>query len=174
MDITAGLLINIYIYIYFKKKQRNRSHRIINLFLSCYAFLKFPKTRKQINRISSDLFDKKTRIDTSEWEGIEEGWRVTSQLRFNWTKNTLYIYIYTYEDHKKNFQTFFVWTLLLIVYTWNSSPLRSNLLRLQCTCSTVPTTSGRPHGSPLMWACQWPSTQPLPSPQLSHNDSLSA
>ena len=64
----------------------------------------------------------------------------------------------------------FVWTLLLIVNTWNSSPLRSNLLRLQCTCSTVPTTSGRLHGSPLVWACQWSSSQPLSS-QLSHNDS---
>ena len=28
---------------------------------------------------------------------------------------------------------FFVWAVLLIVHTWNSSPLRSNLLRLQCT-----------------------------------------
>ena len=45
------------------------------------------------------------------------------------------------------FPDFFKWTLLLIVHTWNSSPLRSNLLRLQCTCCTVPTTSGRPHGS---------------------------
>ena len=77
-----------------------------------------------------------------------------------------------YEDHKVSFQTFFVWALLLIVHTWNSSPLRGNLLRLQCTCCTVPTTSGRPHGSPLVWACQWPSSQPLSSPQLSHNDSL--
>ena len=51
------------------------------------------------------------------------------------------------------FPDFFLWALLLIVHTWNSSPLRSNLLRLQCTC-TVPTTSGRPHGSPLVWACQ--------------------
>ena len=49
---------------FFKKKQRNQSQRIINLFPSCYAFLKFPKTRKKINRTSSDLFDKKTRIDT--------------------------------------------------------------------------------------------------------------
>ena len=56
--------------------------------------------------------------------------------------------------------------------TWNSSTLRSNLLRLQCTCCTVPTTSGRPHGGPLVWACQWPSSQPLLSPHLSHNDSL--
>ena len=24
------------------------------------------------------------------------------------------------------------------------------LLRLQCTCCTVPTTTGRPHGSPLV------------------------
>ena len=35
-----------------------------------------------------------------------------------------------------------------------------------------PTTSGRLHGSPLVWACQWPSSEPLSSPQLSHNDSL--
>ena len=32
--------------------------------------------------------------------------------------------------------------------------------------------SGRPHRSPLVWACQWPSSQLLSSPQLSHNDSL--
>ena len=49
---------------FFKKKQQNQSQRIINLFPSCYAFLKFPNTRKKINRTSSDLFDKKTRIDT--------------------------------------------------------------------------------------------------------------
>ena len=65
------------------------------------------------------------------------------------------------------FPDFFVWALLMIVHTGNSSSLRSNLLRLQCTY-TVPTTSGRPHGSPLGWACQWPSSQPLLSPQLSH------
>ena len=70
------------------------------------------------------------------------------------------------------FPDFFVWALLLIVDTWNSTPLRSNLLRLQCTCCTVSTTSGRPHGSPLVWACQWPSSQPLSSHQLSHNDSF--
>ena len=60
----------------------------------------------------------------------------------------------------------------MIVRTWNSGPLPSNLLRLQCSCCTVPTTSGRPHGRPLVWACQWPSSRPLSSPQLSHNDSL--
>ena len=53
-----------------------------------------------------------------------------------------------------------------------SSSLWSNLLRLQCTCSTVPTTSGTPHRSPLVWLCQWLSLRPLLSPQLSHNDSL--
>ena len=78
---------------------------------------------------------------------------------------------YIYEVHTISFQTFFVWAFLLIVHTWNSSPFRSNLPRLQCICCTVPTTSGRPHGSPLVWACQWPSSQPLSS-QLSHNDSL--
>ena len=60
----------------------------------------------------------------------------------------------------------------MIVHTWNSSPLRSKLLRLQGTCCTIPTTSGRPHGSPLVWVCQWPLSQPLSSPQLSHNNSL--
>ena len=39
-------------------------------------------------------------------------------------------------------------------------------------CKTLPTTSGRHHGSPPVWACQWPSSQPLSSTQLSHNDSL--
>ena len=80
----------------------------------------------------------------------------------------------TYEDHLISFQPFFVWALLLIVHTWNSSRLRSNLFQLQCTCSTVPTTSGRPHGNPLVWACQWPSSQPLSSTQLSYNGSLRA
>ena len=28
------------------------------------------------------------------------------------------------------------------------------------------------HRSPLIWACQWPPSQPLSSPQLSHNVSL--
>ena len=66
------------------------------------------------------------------------------------------------------FLDFFIWALLLIVHSWNSSPLWSNLFWLQCTCCTIPTTSGRPHGSPLVWACQWSLSQP----QLSHNDSL--
>ena len=79
----------------------------------------------------------------------------------------------SYEGHTISFQIFFfVWALLLIVHTWNSSPLWSNLLRLQCTCCTVPTTSRRPHGSPLVWSCQWPTSQPLSSLQLLHNDSL--
>ena len=77
-----------------------------------------------------------------------------------------------YKGNSKSFQIFFVWALLLIVHTWNSSPLRSNLLRLQCTCYTVPKNSGRPHGSPLVWACQWPSSQPLSSSQLFHKGSL--
>ena len=69
-----------------------------------------------------------------------------------------------YKVHTISFQTFFVWALLLTVHTWNSSPLQSNLLQLQYTCCTVPTTSGRPHGSPLVCVCQWPSSQPLLSP----------
>ena len=79
--------------------------------------------------------------------------------------------ILTYEVHIISFQTFFIWTILSIWHTWNSSPLRSNRLRLQCD-RTVPTTSGRPRGSPLVRACQWLSSQSLTSPQLSHNDSF--
>ena len=41
----------------------------MNLFPSCYAFLKFPKTRKKINWTSSDLLDKKARIDTEKVGG---------------------------------------------------------------------------------------------------------
>ena len=81
------------------------------------------------------------------------------------------ILVYIRGAYDKFPDFFFVWALLLIVHTWNSSPLWSHLLRLQCTC-TIRTTSGRPHGSPLVWTCQWPSSQPLSSPQLSHNDSL--
>ena len=47
---------------------------------------------------------------------------------------------FIYEDHLISFQPFFVWELLLILHTWNSSPSRSNLLRLQCTFCTAPTT----------------------------------
>ena len=73
------------------------------------------------------------------------------------THTYIYIYIYILGAYDK-LTDFFVWVLLLIVHSWNSSPLRSNLLQLQCTCFTVPTTSERPHGSPLVWACQWPSS----------------
>ena len=78
----------------------------------------------------------------------------------------------TDEVHTIISRLFFLWALLLKVHTWNSSPVRSTLLRLQCTCCIVPTTSGRPHWSPLVWACQWLSSWPLSSHQLSHNDSL--
>ena len=80
--------------------------------------------------------------------------------------------LYIYEVRMISFQAFFVWELLLIVHTWNCSLLRSNLLWMQCTCYTVPTTSGRLHRSPLVWAYQWLLSQPLSSPQSSHNDSL--
>ena len=46
-----------FIYIY-KEKQQTGHIRIINLFPSCYAFLKNSKTRKKINRTFSDLMDK--------------------------------------------------------------------------------------------------------------------
>ena len=48
-----------------------------------------------------------------------------------------------YEDHRNKFPDFFCMVFLLIVHTWHSSPLRSNLLRLQCTYCTIPTTSAK-------------------------------
>ena len=59
----------------------------------------------------------------------------------------IYIYIYIRGSFNKFPDIFFMGTFLR-VHTWNSSPLRSKLLRLQCTCCIVPITSGRPHGSP--------------------------
>ena len=64
---------------------------------------------------------------------------------------TIFLYAYTRGAYDK-FSAFFRMGTLLIVHIWNSSPLQSNLLWLQCTC-TVPTTSGRPRGSPLVWVC---------------------
>ena len=55
-----------------------------------------------------------------------------------------------YEVHSISFQIFFVWALLLTVDTKNSSALQSILLRHQCTCCTVPTTSGKSPGSFLV------------------------
>ena len=51
-----------------------------------------------------------------------------------------------YEGHSISLRTFFffVLALLLIIHTWNSSPLQSNLFRLKSTCHTAPTTSVRP------------------------------
>ena len=95
---------------------------------------------------------------------------ITKTFFYQWNEKVIALpYI---RGSLNKFPDFFIWALLLIVHTWNSSPLWSNLFWLQCTCCTVPTTSGRPHGSSLVWACQWPSSQPLSSPQLSHNDSL--
>ena len=62
--------------------------------------------------------------------------------------------------------TFIDSTHIKLLFLW------SNLLWLQCSCCTVPTTSGRSHRSPLVWACQWPSSHPLSSAHLSHNDRL--
>ena len=85
----------------------------------------------------------------------------------------LYIYIYVYIRGSLNkFPDFFRMGTFIDSTHINPRPLRSNLLRLQCTCSTIPTTFWRPHGSPFVWACQWPSSKPLSSPQLSHNDNL--
>ena len=45
------------------------------------------------------------------------------------------VYFNIYEGPSISFQTFFIWALCLIVHTWNSSPLQSNLLRLHCPVS---------------------------------------
>ena len=57
----------------------------------------------------------------------------------------------------------------MLLYKSISRPLGCSC---RIECSTVPATSGRPHGSLLVGEYQWPSSQPLSSPQLSHNDSF--
>ena len=66
----------------------------------------------------------------------------------------VYIYIYIYIRGSLNkFSDFFRMGTFIDSIHMNSSPLRSNLLRLQCTC-TVPTTSGKSHRSHLVLGCQ--------------------
>ena len=107
--------------------------------------------------------------------------KLVDQFTYHGSNIHIYTYIYIHEVHTISFQTFFVWTLLFIVHTWNSSPLRSNLLRLQCTSKNQPrlyfekstktvlqkinkdcTSKNQPglyfeksttSGSPLVWAC---------------------
>ena len=93
----------------------------------------------------------------------------------NFVIHCIYIYIYIYiytRIIKKGSRFLFVWALLLIVHTWKNSPLWGNLLRLQYTCFTVPTTSRRPPWKSSCVSVPMTSSQLLLSPQLSHNDSL--
>ena len=115
-----------------------------------------------IKLLKSQKIETKNCISSSKWI-LWLIWKIWNHIKYSC------VYIRGAYD---KFPDFFVWAFSLIVHTWNSSPLRSNLLRLQYTCCTVPITSGRPHWSPLVWVCQWPSSQPLSSPQLSHADSL--
>ena len=100
--------------------------------------------------------------------------RVAMPISYNNFTTGIYIYIYIYtllyiyiQGSLNKFPYFFLYGhSLLIVHIWNSSPLQSNLLQLQYTCCTIPTTSGRPP-----WKS---SSQPLSSPQLSHNNNLGA
>ena len=63
-------------------------------------------------------------------------WSIRPEMLYHWlsfTSNsslhiTLFYNFSLYKMHTISFQTFFVRALLLIVHTWNSSPLQSNLL----------------------------------------------
>ena len=107
------------------------------------------------------------RVSEEEWKRAYTTFYIVTQAE--WHKS---LSLDEIQGSLNKFPDFFcMGTFIDSTHIWNSSPLTSNLLQLQCTC-TVPTTSARPHGSPLVWACQWPFSQPLSSPQLSHNDSL--
>ena len=90
---------------------------------------------------AANYYRKSTRLDTTGWAR----WPTGNCVR-NWN---LTIRTNGIQESSNKFTDFFVRALLLIVHTWNSCPLRSNLLGIQCTCCTVLTTSGRLHGSPL-------------------------
>ena len=96
------------------------------------------------------------------WSMLELAKSTWWQVNFFYLRINFFYLLRTFWPHLGSFCV--VSSILSIVHTWNSSPLWINL-RLQCICCTVPTTSGKPHGSPLLWACQWPSSQPLSSPQ---------
>ena len=132
-----------------------RSNRILIGQLGIQCCVVFQMYRYLWKRSGISKKELKNQLDESirtvEWQSI-----------CNWLYIYIYIYIYIRGAYDK-FPDFYVWALLLIVHTWNSTALRSNLLRLQCTSFIVPTTSRRPHGSPLVWACQWLSSQPLSS-----------
>ena len=64
-----------------------------------------------------------------------QNWLVLSHLKHTYIQNSI-THTHTharactlnsviYEVHTISFQTFFVWQLLLIMHTWNSSPLRT-------------------------------------------------
>ena len=64
-------------------KPITKDYKFISILLRIFDIF---KNTKKINRTSSDQLDKKTGVDTWEWEGIEkwegieEGWRVISSL----------------------------------------------------------------------------------------------
>ena len=82
--------------------------------------------------MASGLFNKKHQIDFLN--GIAESfWKTGPKLeRFNVLRRAKCLAKFRYvplcgiyEVYTISFQIFFVWVLLLIVHTWNSSPLRS-------------------------------------------------
>ena len=107
--IYIYIIYNIYIYIYIYtslRKQQNRSHQIMNLFPSCYAFFKFPGP-KNTHLAPEDVLLKNLllciiitlsslpgKFTYSLMNKFLSRWNY-SQLRFNWTKE-YYIYIYLY------------------------------------------------------------------------------
>ena len=104
----------------------------------------------------SKIEQKSKRAGMTEWEG----W--SKRLKFDHTTKW---YMHKQESVQENETHTFLWYLEIqgslnkfldffrmgtFIDSTHMKPLRSNLLRLQCTCCTVPTTSGRPNGSPLV------------------------
>ena len=68
------------------------------------------------------------------------------------------------------FPDFFRMGTYMIVHTWNSSALRSNPPPAAIHLLYHSNSFWKAHGSPLVWANQWPSSQPLSSPQFERSD----
>ena len=91
--------------------------------------------------------------DREEWWERVRDIRATSVTWWWW-----YIYIYIYihirlQGSLKKFPNFFRMSAFIDSTHMKLLSPSNHLPRLQCTCCAVPTTSGRPHESPLVWAC---------------------
>ena len=144
ISVCVCVLVYIYLYIYIRVV-RNLSNLIEGDRKAPFLIATTSSYRGQCNCFS--LIAPLTLDPNHILLRVNQGY-IRNHLSELWESNWI---IDPIRGSLNKFADFFVRAPLLMVHTRKSCPLRSNLLRLQCTC-TVPTTSARPHRSPLAWA----------------------